>query len=176
MPSKYCSSSSTQPKGVSSLRNGSTSSHSDCAGNQKLASSRARHLTANIHSNTKSTTLTSRGNQVLRRAEVDMESFKAPIVELKPFEGVDSGPAKLLDAESKFAEEDDEMEGEVPPQIIVRGRGAGAAPLKSEMEEYFLTKRYMQDSIPAKIDLVNEKEMLLKNSDSQENITEITRL
>ena len=105
-----------------------------------------------------------------------MESFKAPIVELKPFEGVDSGTAKLLDAESKFAEEDDEMEGEFPPQINARGWGAGAAPLKSETEEYFLTKRYMQDSIPAKIDLVNEKEILLKNSVSQEYITEITRL
>ena len=105
-----------------------------------------------------------------------MESSTAPIVELKSFEGVDSGTAKLLDAESKFAEEDDEMESEVPPQINARSRGAGAAPLKSETEEYFLTKRYMQDSIPAKIDLVNEKEMLLENSDSQENITEITRL
>ena len=145
-------------------------------GKQKLTSSRAGHSTANSHSNTKSTTLTSRGNQTIRRAVVDMESSTAPIIEMKPFEGVDSGTAKLLDAESKFAEEDDEMESEVPPQINARGRGAGAAPLKSETEEYFLTKGYLQDSIPAKIDLVNEKEMLLKNSDSQENITEITRL
>ena len=111
-------------------------------GRWKLAFSRAGHSIPNNHSITRSTALTSRGNWTTKRAmhKVDMENSKAPIVEMKPFEEVASHTPKLLETESMFVEEENEMESEVPPQINARSGGASAAPLKS-------AKRYMLEGV-----------------------------
>ena len=111
-------------------------------GRCKLAFSRAGHSIPNNHSITRSTALTSRGNRTTKRAmhKVDMENSKAPIVEMKPFEEVASHTPKLLEIESTFVEEENEMESEDPPQINARSGGAAAAPLKS-------AKRYMFEGV-----------------------------
>ena len=95
------------------------------AGKQKLAPSMTGHSTANSHINTKSTTFTS----TVLKNEADMEKFAAAYVEMKSLE-FDSATAG---SKSRLVEEDNEMESEVPPQIIASGRDAGAK-LSSNLE------------------------------------------
>ena len=98
------------------------------AGKQKLTPSMTGHSTANSHFNTKSTAFTSIVDQSLKN-EADVEKFAAAYVEMKSLE-FDSATAG---SKSRLGEEDNEMESEVPPQIIASGRDAGAK-LSSNLE------------------------------------------
>ena len=105
---------------------------------QKLAFSRAGHLTTNSHRNTKSTIISSRGNQTLRRAV-------QPDMELKSCEEINNGVTKLLESESNFVEEDKELESEVPPQVKARGRAA--VTVKADVKKSYLPLNDDQEAL-----------------------------
>ena len=132
---------------------------------QKLASSRAGHSTTNSHSNTRSTAISSRGNQTLRRAVLGHQ----PDMELKSFEGTDNGSTKLLESESKLVEEDEELGSEVPPQVNARGRAA--VTIKADVKKSYLPLNDDQEAL-----VVPDQSALLSNSESQEDIAEVTNL